>query len=323
MIVTVTKSSDPGRVAAALAEHGLWVRRHDAGDRVQFLVQEHSSAIDVDLVRAISGVESVATARSATPLVDAMSGIVDVSGVPIGSGAPPVIMAGPCSIESEERVHALAAQLAPLGVQFLRGGAYKPRTSPYSFQGHGATALRWMSEAARAHGLRVVTEAMAADEVGVVAEYADLVQIGSRNMHNYSLLRTTGAAGRPVLLKRGMSATIEEWLAAGEYLLLAGAPSVVFCERGIRGFDPETRNVLDLGAVALLAHVHGVPVVVDPSHASGRRDIVPALARAALAAGASGLLVETHDAPGEALSDGPQALRPERIAELLYAGAAS
>jgi 3-deoxy-7-phosphoheptulonate synthase len=225
-------------------------------------------------------------------------------------------MCGPCSVESPEQIDRLAHALSGLGVAFLRGGAFKPRTSPYGFQGHGAQALGWLRAAAHTHGMRVVTEALSEADVDTVAEHADLVQIGSRNMQDFALLRAVGQAGLPVLLKRAVSATIDEWLLAAEHLLVHGAAGVVLCERGIRGFDPSTRNVLDLGAVAVL-HARGVPVLVDPSHAAGRRDLVPPLARAALAAGAAGLMIEVHDAPGQALSDGPQALHPTDLAALL------
>jgi 3-deoxy-7-phosphoheptulonate synthase len=174
-----------------------------------------------------------------------------------------------------------------------------------------------MRRAADAHGMKVVTEALAEGDVPLVAEHADLVQVGSRNMHNYALLKAIGRTGRPALLKRGMAATVDEWLQAGEYLLAGGAAAVVFCERGIRGFDDATRNLLDVGAVALLAHVHRVPVIVDPSHGAGRRDLVLPLGRAALAAGAAGLMIESHDDPGRALSDGPQAIPMGEIGDLL------
>jgi 3-deoxy-7-phosphoheptulonate synthase len=236
----------------------------------------------------------------------------------VGGGASPVLMAGPCSVESEAQIEGIARTLAPLGVRLLRGGAYKPRSSPYAFQGHGEVALGWLRRAASAHGMGVVTEAMSPEDVPMVAEMADLIQVGSRNMQNYALLRSIGRSSRPVLLKRGMVATIEEWLLAGEYCLYHGAKAVIFCERGVRGFDPATRNLLDLGAVALLAAVHRQPVVVDPSHAAGRRDLVIPMARAALAAGASGVLVEVHPDPGAALSDGPQAVAPEALAALAH-----
>jgi 3-deoxy-7-phosphoheptulonate synthase len=232
---------------------------------------------------------------------------MDARGV-VRRDGPVTIMAGPCSIESREQTMEVAAVCAELGIHVLRGGAYKPRTSPYAFQGHGEPALRWMRDAADANGMKVVTEALAEADVPLVAEHADLVQVGSRNMHNYALLKTIGRTGRPVLLKRGMAATLDEWLQAGEYVLAAGAASVVFCERGVRSFDDSTRNLLDLGAVALLAHVYRFPVIVDPSHGAGRRDLVLPLGRAALAAGAAGLMIETHDEPARALSDGPQAV---------------
>jgi 3-deoxy-7-phosphoheptulonate synthase len=321
MIVSVAPGADAAQVQRALLEKGLWVkplRGHaTGGSAVQFLVEPHSLAVRTEEILSIAGVAAVMAPASDHPLIDAQPRVVEVGGVPIGLGAPPVFMAGPCSVESEAQISRLAAHLPGLGVRFLRGGAYKPRTSPYAFQGQGETALRWLRTAADRYGLLVVTELMAAEDAAMVAEHADLVQIGSRNMANYSLLRTIAPRKRPVLLKRGMAATVEEWLSAGEYCLLHGAPAVIFCERGIRGFDPSTRNLLDLAAVSLMAHVHHQPVLVDPSHAVGRRDLIPPLSRAALAAGASGLLIETHDAPGQALSDGPQALLPGQLAELL------
>jgi len=317
VIVTLRAGADADTVRRELAALGLWTRRFEHDDAVCFLVEAHSSSVDARALGAIAGIESVATARSSHPLVDAQPRAVRVGRVIIGVGAPPVFMVGPCSVESEEQIRAAARRLAPLGAQFLRGGAFKPRTSPYEFQGRGAVALRWLRRAADDVGMHVVTEAMSAEDAPVVAEHADLVQVGSRNMHSYALLRAVGQTGRPVLLKRGMAATVEEWLNAAEYCLLHGAKSVVLCERGIRSFDPSTRNVLDLGAVALLAHVHRLPIVVDPSHGTGRRELVPALARAAMASGAAGLMLETHDSPGDALSDGPQALLPAQVATLL------
>ncbi len=316
MIVMVQRGFDPASVRSALVERGLWVRRYDDGEQCTFFVEPQSASVDPEGLRAIEGVASVATDGRSRPRLDAHGSVARVAEQVLGPMAPPVIMAGPCSVESEAQMHAIAARLAPLGVALLRGGAFKPRTSPYTFQGHGLPALRMLREAADAHGMGVVTELMDPTQLDEVATHADLVQIGSRNMHNYALLKGVGAAGRPVLLKRGMAATVEEWLNAAEYCLAGGAPSVIFCERGVRGFDPSTRNVLDLGAVALLRHVYHLPVIVDPSHAVGRRDLVPALARAGLAAGACGLMLETHDAPGEALSDGtPGALAPsDRIA---------
>jgi 3-deoxy-7-phosphoheptulonate synthase len=322
MIVILRDGADVEAVRAAMAERGLWVRPFvdvEHRDRLRFLVEEGSAVVPPAELLRVDGVASVAALDSPHPRLDAQPRVIDVSGTPIGAGrdTAPVVMAGPCSVESPEQIRAIAARLAPLGVRFLRGGAYKPRKSPYSFQGHGAPALRWLREAADEQGMLVVTEALGVQEVGPVAEAADMIQIGSRNMQHTPLLRAVGSAGKPVLLKRGMAATTDDWRMAAEYCLLHGASGVVFCERGIRGFDRSTRNLLDLGAVVLLAHVHGLPVIVDPSHAAGRRDLLRPLGRAALAAGAAGLMLETHDDPGRALSDGPQALHAGEIEAIL------
>jgi 3-deoxy-7-phosphoheptulonate synthase len=267
-------------------------------------------------VAALDGVVAIFGADSLHPLVDAMPRTVVVGGVRIGPREAPVLVAGPCSVESEEQIHRLAAAVRARGAVALRGGAWKPRTSPRGFQGHGSPALSWLVDAGRAHGLAVVTEVVSERDVDAVGAAVDMLQVGARTMHSGALLKAIGAARKPVLLKRAFSATLEEWLLAGEALLLHGAPGVVFCERGVRGPEGGTRNVLDVGAVAVLAAVHGLPVVVDPSHAAGRRDVVLPLARAGLAAGACGVVIEVHDRPGEALSDAPQALDPEDLAAL-------
>ncbi|MFO0652370.1 MAG: 3-deoxy-7-phosphoheptulonate synthase [Polyangiales bacterium] len=314
MIVTLRQGADADTVRKELVARGLWVSPLSDGARVaHFVVSPASTAVSAAELSGIEGVASVAAPPSPHPRITAQGPVVDVRGVAVGAPGKTVFMCGPCAVESEERIFALAAKVSAAGAQMLRGGAYKPRTSPYAFQGHGEVALRWMRRAADAHGLKVVTEALGEGDVSLVAEYADLVQVGSRNMQNFALLKAIGRAGRPVLLKRAMAATVEEWLLAGEYLLASGAPGVIFCERGIRGFDPSTRNLLDLGSVALLAHVYKLPVVVDPSHATGRRDLVLPLARAAVGAGAAGVMIEVHDDPGCALSDGPQALPPNEL----------
>lgn len=317
MIVTIKKDAVTTDVRAELARLGLWVKRLEGGGRVQFLVGAHSRRVPSEEVLAVDGVELVTRGASPHPLVDAQPDTVNLGPVRIGRQAAPVVFAGPCSVESEDHIRKIAAQLAEMGVKFLRGGAFKPRTSPYEFQGRGPEALKWLRRAASENGLGLVTECMAAETRDEVAEFTDVIQIGSRNMHNYALLETVAKSGRPIFLKRGMAATVEEWLAAGEYCLLHGAESVVFCERGIRSFDPSTRNLVDIGAVALLAHVHKVPVVVDPSHGTGRRDLVAPLARAAIAAGAHGVMVESHSDPGLALSDGPQAVLPDALSVLV------
>jgi 3-deoxy-7-phosphoheptulonate synthase len=313
MIVAVKPDADTRSVERALIGRGLWIDRFEAEGRTFFSIAPHSSAADREALLAIPGVESVAIKKEPHPRVRAQAPSISIRGTKIGADCPPVVIAGPCSVESELQIFALAERLSAHGVELLRGGAFKPRTSPYAFQGHGAAALRWLRSAADAHRMSVVTEVMGAEEAELVAEVADVLQIGSRNMHNYALLKRVAALGRPILLKRGMAATIDEWLAAGEYCLLHGAEYVIFCERGVRGFDPSTRNLLDLGAVALLSGVLGLPVIVDPSHAVGRRDLIPRLAAAALSAGAAGLMIEAHDDPGSALSDGPQALSTEEV----------
>ncbi len=233
--------------------------------------------------------------------------VVRVGPLSIGGGAP-ILAAGPCAVESREQLMAVAEAAARAGAGLLRGGAFKPRTSPYAFQGLGPEGLRLLGEARRQTGLPVATEVLAPEQVELVAEVADLVQIGARNMQNYALLAAVGAAGKPVLLKRGLGATLDEWLLAAEYLIATGAAGVVLCERGLRHFDPQTRNILDLaGAVAVKSLTH-LPVIADPSHATGRRDLVAPMALAALAAGLDGVIVEVHADPERALSDGPQSL---------------
>ncbi len=316
MIVTLKRGVRPEAVQRELAGRCLWFRRLESEDRVQLYVEPGSARVDAGALRVIDGVESVALEPSSHPRVDAQGSGVDVDGAVVGGGGDPVLMAGPCSVESESQIHQVAGRLAEHGVTFLRGGAFKTRTSPYSFQGHGEPALDWLRDAADAAGLKVVTELLSPQHAPRLARTADLIQIGSRNMQSSPLLEAAAAEGKPILLKRGMAATIEEWLQAGEYCLVHGAPGVVFCERGIRGFDASTRNLLDLGAVALLSRVHGLPVVVDPSHATGRRDLLLPLSVAAVSAGAAGIMVETHPDPGSALSDGPQALPLDEFAEL-------
>lgn len=239
----------------------------------------------------------------------------EVDGVPVGLGSL-LLMAGPCTVESEEQIFAVAKAVSEAGALFLRGGAYKPSTSPYSFQGLGVAALEMLGAASRQFDLKVVTEVMDPRKVELVAQHAHMLQIGARNMQNYDLLREAGRSGMPILLKRGLSARVEEWLLAAEYLAASGATRIALCERGIRTFETATRNTLDLSAVPLAKSLCGLPVIADPSHGTGRRDLVPALALAAVAAGADGLLIEVHPRPDEALKDGMQSLSGEQFAEL-------
>ncbi len=233
---------------------------------------------------------------------------VDVGGVVFGAGDL-VVIAGPCSVESREQLLATARAVKAAGACMLRGGAYKPRTSPYEFQGLGVDGLRLLAEARAQTGLPVVTEVMSTDDAALVCEYADMLQIGARNMQNFPLLRRVARCGKPVLLKRGPSATVKEWLLAAEYLLAGGNDQVVLCERGIKSLDTDaTRNTLDVAAIALARQLSHLPVIADPSHATGKRHLVSAAARAAVGAGADGLIVEVHPCPEKALSDGPQSL---------------
>lgn len=232
-----------------------------------------------------------------------------------GEDSSPVVIAGPCAVESRDQLLTTAQAVKAAGAQLLRGGAFKPRTSPYQFQGLGVEGLHLLAEARELTGLPVITEVMEPDMVETVAQYADILQIGSRNMQNFPLLLAAGRSRlqRPVLLKRGISATIEEWLLAAEYIVAAGNPNVILCERGIRSFDQHTRNLLDLTCVPLLQELTHLPVIVDPSHATGRRELVPTMSRASIAAGAAGLILEVHPDPTSALCDGRQSITPEQL----------
>jgi 3-deoxy-7-phosphoheptulonate synthase len=242
--------------------------------------------------------------------------VIEVGDVRFG-GEELAIIAGPCAVESEEQVWEAARAVKAAGAKVLRGGAFKPRTSPYSFQGMGKPALEILDDIRRTLGLLVVTEVIAPEDVELVARHVDILQIGARNMQNFSLLQEAGRSGHPVLLKRGMSATLEEMLMSAEYVLANHNPNVILCERGIRTFETSTRFTLDITAVPVLKHLSHLPVIVDPSHATGKWFFVPAAARAAIVAGADGLIVEVHPRPTEALSDGPQSLRPDRFLDLM------
>jgi 3-deoxy-7-phosphoheptulonate synthase len=247
--------------------------------------------------------------------------VVRVGHVAIGTGQP-VFMAGPCVVEGRDELIEAARAVKAAGAQMLRGGAYKPRTSPYAFQGLGEEGLRHLAAAREVTGLPVVTEVLEPEQVELVADYADMLQVGARNMQNYPLLRRVGAANKPVLLKRGFSSTVEEWLMAAEYVLAHGNPNVVLCERGIRGFDSAFRFNLDLNAVPLVKELSHLPIIVDPSHGTGRRSLVGRMSLAALAAGADGLIIEVHPDPDRALCDGSQTITPGELAAIHRRGLA-
>ena len=275
---------------------------------------------EIEALRAAPGVEDVIQIATPFKLVSRQlrqqCTVVDVGGVKIGGGDLAVI-AGPCSVESREQLLETARAVKAAGANLLRGGAYKPRTSPYDFQGLGVEALRILQEAREETGLPIVTEVMSETDVDVVAEYADMLQVGARNMQNFSLLRKLAPVPKPILLKRGPSATVKEWLLAAEYLLAGGNHDVVLCERGIKTFETATRNTLDLAAVALAKQLSHLPVIADPSHGTGLRNLIAPMSKAADAVGADGLLIEVHPCPERALSDGPQSLDLPAFASLM------
>jgi len=276
--------------------------------------------VEIEALRAAPGVQDVIQIAHPFKLVSRqlrqVCTIVDVKGVKIGGGEL-VVMAGPCSVESGEQLMETAKAVKAAGANMLRGGAYKPRTSPYDFQGLGVEALHLLRQASEETGLPIVTEVMSETDVEIVAEYADMLQVGARNMQNFSLLRKLATFERPILLKRGPSATIKEWLLAAEYLLAGGNANVVLCERGIKTFETATRNTLDLAAIALAKELTHLPVIADPSHGTGLRSLVPPMSKAAAAAGADGLMIEVHPCPERALSDGPQSLDLPGFAQLM------
>jgi 3-deoxy-7-phosphoheptulonate synthase len=297
-----------------LEQEGFRVQVSETAEGTFVSVVGEGAAAVADRLRTFRGVADLRPDAPGYPLVSRAHRPeptrVKVDDVAIG-GRELVVMAGPCSVESREQILAAAEAVASAGARLLRGGAFKPRSSPYSFQGLGAEGLELLAEARARTGLKVVTEVVAPEDVTLVSEHADVLQIGARNMHNYRLLSAVGGQPRPVLLKRGMMSTVDETLLAAEYIVAAGNPRVVLCERGIRTFETSSRNTLDLCAVPVLKERTHLPVVVDPSHAAGRREWVPALARAAVAAGADGLIVEVHPEPEKAASDGRQSLTPD------------
>jgi len=244
--------------------------------------------------------------------------VIDIKGLKIGGGTL-AVMAGPCSIESEAQIHTTAALVAKSGANILRGGAFKPRSSPYDFQGLGEEGLRYMRDAARANNLISVSELMDPQEIDLLVEYVDIIQIGARNMQNFSLLKRLGSLKTPIMLKRGLSATYSEFLMAAEYILQGGNSNVMLCERGIRTFETYTRNTLDLAAVPILHELSHLPVIIDPSHGTGIRKVVPPMACAAVAAGADGIMVEVHPEPDKSLSDANQTISPESFEKLMQA----
>jgi len=324
VIVNMSSEATPEEI-----EHVI-TRIHESGFQTHVItgtertiigaVGNNGNRAEVEALAAAPGVEAVVPIAQPFKLVSQQMKhgrtVVDIRGVKIGGGDV-VVMAGPCSVESHDQLMETARGVKAAGASMLRGGAYKPRTSPYDFQGLGLDALKYLREASEETGLPIVTEVMSEADVETVAEYADMLQVGARNMQNFSLLRILAVAKRPVLLKRGPSATIKEWLLAAEYLLAGGNTEVVLCERGIKTFETSTRNTLDLAAVALARELSHLPVIADPSHGTGIRSLVPAMSKAAIGAGADGLMIEVHPCPERALSDGPQSLDLPGFAQLM------
>ncbi|MDF1555000.1 MAG: 3-deoxy-7-phosphoheptulonate synthase [Deferrisomatales bacterium] len=299
-------------VVARIESLGFTPQAIPGGDRVAIGVLGNQGYVDEAPFRDLPGVRELIHVTKPYKLVSRdfhpEDTVVEVGGVRFGWGQEPVVIAGPCAVESREQVAAAARIVKQAGAQVLRGGAFKPRTGPHSFQGLGFEGLEILAEAGRAAGIPVVTEVMRIDQLERVAAAADCIQVGARNMQNFDLLKETGRIGKPILLKRGMSATLEEFLAAAEYILLAGNSQVILCERGIRTFEQALRNTLDLGVVPYLRQLTHLPVIVDPSHAVGKRALVAPMAKAALVVGAAGVMIEVHPEPGAALCDGPQSL---------------
>ena len=323
VIVMKQGASEPQieHVIQRLTALGFDAHRSSGAERtVVGAVGGHVEEVDPRELEVLDGVKEVFRISKPYKLVSrsfrAENTVISIAGARIGDESV-VVMAGPCSIEGEEQIHQIAEIVAKAGAQVLRGGAYKPRTSPYSFQGLGGEGLRFLREAADAHGLGTVSEVMDASQVELMSEYVDMFQVGARNMQNFSLLKALGKVDRPVLLKRGLSATIEEMLMSAEYILAGGNHKVVFCERGIRTFENALRNTFDVSAIPVVQQVTHLPIIADPSHATGIRDKVAPLARAAVAAGADGLMIEVHPDPEKAKSDGPQSLYPEQFEELM------
>jgi 3-deoxy-7-phosphoheptulonate synthase len=309
------------RVVRAIEEMGYEARPMPGAQRTAVGLVGNDGRVDASRIEALAGVAQVIHVTQPYKQVSREwrpeNTVVTIApGVTVG-GADVAIIAGPCSVESEEQIVAAARAVRAAGATALRGGAFKPRSSPYSFQGLGQRGLELLAIARAETGLPIVTEAMDEHGAHLVAEFADCIQIGARNMQNYSLLRVVGRIGKPVLLKRGMAATVNDLLLSAEYVLAEGNDQVILCERGVRSFDPAVRNMFDLTAIPIVHNLSHLPIIADPSHGTGLRDKVTPMARAAVAAGADGILVEVHPAPDRALSDGAQSLDPGQFAELV------
>lgn len=314
-------SEDINAVCAVIADMGFQANPMPGPTRTAIGITGNQGAIaEAARIKLMPGVRDVIRVTSPYKLVSRefreADTVIDINGVVIG-GPDVVVIAGPCSVESREQLFATADAVRAAGATVLRGGAFKPRTSPYSFQGMGEEGLQLLAEARERTGMPIITEVMDTEMVDLVAEYADILQLGARNMQNYALLKKVGRTRRPIMLKRGLSSTVKDWLLSAEYIMAEGNPAVILCERGIRTFDNHSRFTFDLSAIPVLRELTHLPIIVDPSHATGRWQSILPMARAGIAAGADGLMIEVHPNPAFAVSDGEQSLLPERFADLM------
>lgn len=324
MIITLKKNalqSEADKIVASLKAKGLAVTVIEGADYNVYGVVGDTTCIDPQTIAANPAVDNVQRVASPYKLANRTfhpaDSVIDVAGIKVGGNENIVVIGGPCSVESREMVLELAESIKAAGGCMLRGGAYKPRTSPYAFQGMGTEGLQWMAEAKKQFGLPVVSELMSSDKLDEFEEYVDLIQIGARNMQNFELLKMLGKTTKPILLKRGLANTIEEWLMSAEYIMAAGNENVILCERGIRTFEKYTRNTLDLSVIPIIKQKSHLPIIIDPSHATGDWRLVESMSLAAVAAGADGLILEVHGCPESAWSDGGQSLKPKRFAEVI------
>ncbi len=327
MIITMKKSAPKQEIDSLmgrLSQRGLQIHSSIGENYNVFGLVGDTSIIDPKQIEANPYVESVvrvaAPYKKANRLFHPEDSIIEVAGIPIGGQEKLVIIGGPCSIEGAQETLDIAQQVKEAGGCMLRGGAYKPRTSPYAFQGLGTEGILAMAQARKATGLPIVSELMSADKLDEFVEHVDLIQIGARNMQNFDLLKAGARVNKPVLLKRGLANTIEEWIMAAEYIMAEGNPNVIFCERGIRTFEKYTRNTLDLSVIPIIKEKTHLPIIIDPSHATGDWKLVESMSLAAIAAGADGLIIEVHEHPECAWSDGAQSLKPKKFAELIAKG---
>ncbi len=322
MVVVMQERASEAQIDAVIArivDLGMDVHRSSGATRTVLGVVG-ANKVDPALIQILDGVKEVVRISEPYKLAGRTfkpkDTIITIGDVRIG-GDEVIVMAGPCSAENPAQVDATAAAVKRAGAKVLRGGAFKPRSSPYSFQGHGEAGLQMLRESGDKYGLKVISEVMDVSQIELIGRYCDIYQVGARNMQNFTLLRELGKVRKPVLLKRGLSSTIEEWLMSAEYILSGGNSDVILCERGIRTFETATRNTFDISAIPVVKKLSHLPVVADPSHGAGRRDMVAPMARAAVAAGADGLIIEVHNDPDRALSDGAQSMYPEQFERLL------